>query len=208
MILYYNTNVWTTDVANDNDVDTTAGGDAGCRRLRRNCGDVRGAATATVVGPIQSGSPGLRGRLRLRWCPSARCRPRGTGRQQDGALRRRADGGRLRAVRRVQARLVGVRGRFVPASGTATPVQPCRPAGAHGGAEGDGRRAIRYRAQDVHRRARGRVQASRSRRGGTRPVDLLQLSGGRQKINIVEKATGKKGTNDEKKAVILFTRVL
>lgn len=160
------------DNANGKVVGGHAGGVGGAdrRRCRR---DGRGAATAeTAVEPVQPGSPGLRDRLRLRRCPGAGGRAGG----QDGAVRGRAatGRGRLRAVLRVQAGPVGVRGRVFPAGGTVAPVQPRGAAGAHGRAESDGRRAVRHRAKDVRGRARARVQAA-VRGAGRVTIQLLQL---------------------------------
>lgn len=155
------------------------GGDDACsRRQRRNRGSLGpGTATAAAVGPIRTRDRRLRPELRLRRCrPRARRRrPSGHGHQQDGALRGPADLGRVRAVRGLQAGPVRVRGRIVPAGGTAAQVQPGVPARAHDRAEGDGRRAVRHCAKDVRGRARrARVQAARGASAGS--VTVLQLS--------------------------------
>jgi len=134
----------------------------------------RGPATiiAATVGPVRPGGSRLRGRLRLRRRTTG---ARGRRRQvrDGGTLRGRllGSGGRLRAVHRVQAGPVGVCGGLVvPAGGTAAPLQPGGAARAHGGAEGDGRRTVRHRAQNVRGRARPGAGASaprvRSDRGG------------------------------------------
>lgn len=166
------------------------------RLLRDNRGQGdRSPATivAATVGPVQPGGSRLRARLRLRRrTTGARGRRRQVG--DGGTLRRRlraagdrlrASGGRLRAVHRVQAGPVGVRGLVVPAGGTAAPLRPDGPTRAHGGAEGDGRRAVRRRAQNVRGRARPRAGASaprvRSDRGGAGPV-LQLLSSGRPQV--------------------------
>lgn len=153
------------------------GDDAG-RLQRRNrglCGP--GTATAAAVAPFRARDRRLRSGLRLRRRrPGTRRRgPCGPGHQQQVGPSATADRGRgLRAVRRVQAGPVRVRGRVVPAGGTAARVQPGFPAGAHGRAEGDGRRAVRHRAKDVRGRAR--------RASGARPVSVLQLSADRPKM--------------------------
>lgn len=145
------------------------------RRLRRNR-DVRCGAATAAGRRVQPRSERLRGRLRPR-------RAGGHGRRQDDTLRGHADGGRLRAVARVQAGPVGVRGRVVPASGTAARVQPGRAARAHGRAQGHRRRAVRHRAKDLRGRACPRVRALRP--GGVpTPGRILQLSIGRPKITV------------------------
>lgn len=175
--------------------DRDGGDGARGRRRRRNRGARGpGTATAAAVGPIRARGRWLRPGLRLRRCrPRARPRRRpggGHGHRQDGALRGPADPGRVRAVRGLQAGPVRVRGRIVPAGGTAAQVQPGVPARPHDRAEGDGRRAVRHRAKDVRGRARrARVQAARGASAG--PVTVLQLSADRPKIKRAMKAKKK-----------------
>lgn len=107
---------------------------------------------AAAVGPVR----GRRGRQELRRGVRPRGAPSAAGRGAGG----------LRADRRVQAGPVGVRGRVVPAGGAAAPVRPGRAARPDGRAQGDGRRAVGQRVQDVRGRARARSRGG----GGGVPV--------------------------------------